>query len=223
MLIYKYTLRSCAQIKLRKKTEKDMLFQKSLAGLILVLASSFAYAIPIAGGTCGEPDRVAGLTGATYCAYGDGNFDVADINGFYGDGWTNVSELETMADDGTVFSLTDGYFSATADAGWGLIPNSGSWTIDATFWDMYDGAVISMHIGNAGEVSPDSWAWLIEDGATFGDWFVEYVSCETCTAGGLSNLKLWGIGGSTNVPEPGILWLLSAGLIAIGFARRKRS
>ena len=197
-----------------------MLFQKSFAGLILVLTSSFACAIPIAGGTCGEPDRVAGLTGATYCAYGDGNFQASDIDGFYGGSWTEISTLEPG--DGAI-SATDGLFSATSDAGWGLIPNSGTWTIDASFWDIYDGAVISMHIGNAGKISPDSWAWLIEDGTTMGDWFVEYVSCETCTAGGLSNIKLWGIGESTNVPEPGILWLLSAGLIAIGFTRRKRS
>ena len=196
-----------------------MLIQKSLVGLILVLESSWAYAIPIAGTDCGEPDRIAGLTGATYCAYGDGNFRAADINGFYGDSWTEVSEL--APGDGAL-SDADGFFSATSVDGWGQIPNSGTWSIDTAFWDMYDGAVISMHIGNAGEISPDSWAWLIEDDATFGDWYVEYVSCETCTAGGLSNLKLWGTGGPS-VPEPGIVWLLSTGLIAIGFARRKRS
>jgi len=186
---------------------------KLITAIALAAFSVKALAIPIAGGTCGVPDRTATLTLASQCASGLKNPKASDLATYYsGDSWANVGELTA---DGT-----DSLFSATANNGWGVIPNSGTWAIDASFWTMYDEAVISMHIGN-GAGDPDHWAWLVLDLETAGTWSLDYVSGGTGKGGGLSNLKLWGRGSGTPVPAPGILGLMFIGLTGMTLARRR--
>ncbi len=199
-----------------------MLINK-LLGLAIVLASSSVYATSgtVAGDTCGVPDRTATLSASDYCSYGEANPDADDILGYYaGDAWLNEGEL---TGDGT-----DDYLSATSSIGWGSIPNNGTWGIDSSFWTMYDQAVITMHVGHAGDAAPDHWAWLVTAGELTGTWSLDFAGpCDgegavDCRGGGLSNIKLWGRGEGTTIPEPSILWLMGAGLLGMGVLRRRR-
>ncbi|MEL0586969.1 MAG: PEP-CTERM sorting domain-containing protein [Candidatus Thiodiazotropha sp. (ex. Lucinoma kazani)] len=198
-----------------KNLFKAMLFVWALPMTTTVFAN------PIEGDTCPDPlitlDRSATLEGAAECAYGLGNPDASDINVYWGDefSWLMAGEI-ALADGASGGS--DGYFSATADGGWGAIPNSGTWEIATAFWDVYDNAVITMHVGNGGG-DPDHWAWLMSDGALSGDWNLEQISGN---GGGLSNFKLWGTETTASVPEPTTLTLIGIGLAGLGFARRKK-
>lgn len=193
---------------------------RQLINLIATLAvaafstSTFAVPTVVAGGTCGDPDRTATSTGASMCAYESAiNFGAADIQAIYPtDPWVDAGEL---TGDGT-----DGFFSATSNQGWGNIPNDGTWSISSAFWSTYDEAVISMHIGQ-GNGDPDAWAWLITPGTLSGDWSLSYIAGGSEKGGGLSNLRLWGRGNGTTVPEPGIVALLATGLLLTGLVRRR--
>jgi len=194
---------------------------KLIAMMGLVLFSVNATANPVSGNTCPDPtvaneERTATLTNSQECAYGLGNPDATDLGGYWaGDTWIKVSEL---TGDGT-----DSYL--TVDGGsWGNIPTSGTWSISDSFWETYEEAVISMHVGE-GSGNPDHWAWLIVDQANSGDWSLYFTDpCQVvggCAGGGgLSNLKLWGRGTGTGVPAPGVLGLMALGLFGITFARR---
>ena len=194
-----------------------------LGAIALTVFSASAIANPIAGDTCGAPDRTATMENADWCAYEpfedqidvNGTFQADDIGFLYDpDPWTEVGEITA---DGT-----DGYLTATSDAGWGNIPNSGTYAIDASFWDVYEYAVISMHIGG-GNGDPDNWAWLMADGTTSGTWSLDYILGGTEAGGGLSNIKLWGAGEPTDMPEPGTLALLGLGLFGMGMIRRRKT
>lgn len=189
---------------------------KLMIAAVLTVFSINVYANPIAGTTCGVPDRTGTLTAAEQCAFGLGNPDATDIASYYGDIWVSAGELEDE-------NGTDGYLTATSDIGWGVIPNSGTWGIDASFWTMFDSAVISMHIGEGGG-DPDHWAWLIADNDLSGTWSIDFVGCDECSTkgGGLSNIKLWGVRGGS-VPEPSIVALLAIGLLGMVVARRKKT
>ena len=191
------------------------MFKLIITTIALAVFSVNAWANPIAGDTCGVPDRVAFLEGTQHCAYGEDNPDADDLAGYYGDDWMQISELTGNG--------TDGLFSATVTTigGWDNIPNSGTWAIDASFWSMYGEAVISMHIGN-GAGDPDHWAWLVVNEETYGNWSLDYIDGGTGKGGGLSNLKLWGRG--IAVPEPAVVWLLSFGLIGMmGMSRLRKA
>ena len=190
---------------------------KLLLATVISMVSASSWAIPtiVAGETCGAPDRTATLSSSTSCSYDSAvNFGDTDIdNIFPADSWSKVSELE---DPG---SFTDGAFSATADNGWGSIPNGGTWSIDQSFWDIYDEAVISMHVGQGGG-NPDAWAWLVTPETLNGSWSLSFVDGGSIKGGGLSNLKLWGRK-SIAVPEPAVTSLLALGLAAMFATRRK--
>jgi len=185
---------------------------KIMGAMVLTAFSVSVFANPILGTTCGSPDRVASLAGGAQCAYGNGNPDATDITSYYGDVWGSAGEL---TGDGT-----NGYLSATSDAGWGVIPNSGTISIDASFWSVYDSAVVTMHIGN-GAGDPDHWAWLTIDNLIFSSWTLDYIPGGTEAGGGLSNIKLWGVRGDGDVPEPGMIALLAIGLVGAGLVRRR--
>ena len=197
-----------------------MKLNKLIMTLALTAFSAVAYAVPtvVSSDTCGEPDRVATLTGASMCAYdGVGNLKVGDINAIYpSTAWSSAGEIAGA--DGDTSSLTDGYLTVESFIGWGEIPNNGTWAIDADFWTMYDEAVISMHVGGGGN-SPDAWAWLITPDIISGEWDLDLLT--ESNGGGLSNMKLWGRGDGHTVPEPGIVALLAMGLLGMVAARRK--
>lgn len=167
--------------------------------------------------TCGSPDRIATMSDALHCAYGNGNPDGTTINGHYGDVWVDAGEVVASTPDGA-----DGYLTATSNEGWGAIPNSGTWEIDASFWGLYDSAVITMHVGNGGG-DPDHWAWFMNDGATSGTWSLDFLPDGLTGGGGLSNIRLWGVEGETSVPAPGAALLLGLGLIGLVGLRKKVS
>ena len=198
---------------------------RTLSLLAMTVWSAGALANPITGDTCGDPDRTGTLTGAAECAYAD-DPGVIDANGtlkdtdlaiLYGDTWTDAGELTA--------SGTSGYLTANSDT-WGSFPNSGTWSIDASFWTVYDKAIITIHVGG-GQYDPDNWAWLMIDNAASGTWSVNWTaSCiaECQGGGGLSNIKLWGAGeGDMRMPEPGTLALLGLGLFGMGVVRRRRA
>lgn len=195
-----------------------------LALVFMGISSNNALAIVVLNtDTCGVPDRTGTMTDALHCAYGSGNPDGSTIAGHYEDVWGDAGELTGNG--------TDGFLSATSDGGWGNIPNSGTWEIDASFWTLYDSAVITMHIGNGGG-DPDHFAWLMNDAAASGTWSIDFVggmdacaedpNCSTI-GGGLSNIRLWGVSGGTSVPAPGAAFLFGLGLLALVGMRKKIS
>ena len=191
------------------------LFQ-TLSAIALATASMTVSAAVVSGDTCGVPDRVAALSGAEQCAFGLNNPDADTVASYYGDTWELAGETE--GDEGEA-TYTDRYLTAYS-VDWGTIPNNGTWAIDSSFWDIYDQAVITMHIGE-GAGDPDHWAWLIEDNGLSGTWDLDYAYCDSCSekGGGLSNIKLWGVS-TSDVPEPSTLFLFGASLLGLGFARR---
>lgn len=186
--------------------------------LVLGMVSSNASAVVVLNtDTCGAPDRTATMTDALHCAYGNGNPGADTIAVHYGDIWVDAGEVVDTTPGGA-----DGYLTATSNEGWGNIPNSGTWEIDAAFWDLYDSAVISMHVGNGGG-DPDHWAWMMNDGATSGTWSLDFLPDGLTGGGGLSNIRLWGVEGETSVPAPGAAILLGLGLIGLVGMRKRRS
>ena len=182
----------------------------NLCAFVFLLAISSTSNAALIG--CGSIERWAALGEATACVTGLGNPGISEINtGFASTtGWSSEGEL---TGDGS-----NGFLSASLSIGsWGSSNIAGNWGIDSSFWDSYDQAVISIHVGNGGG-SPDYFAWLIGDGETSGVWF--YMK-HSGGGGGLSNIKLWGA--DHPVPEPAIIGLFGLGLLGIGFARRKKT
>ncbi|MDH5301525.1 MAG: PEP-CTERM sorting domain-containing protein [Gammaproteobacteria bacterium] len=188
------------------------MISKAVVVALAMTASGVVMANPVAGNTCGAPDRIATLVDAAQCAYGSSaNPDASLVGSIYGDTWTKAGELTGNG--------TNGYFTATGN-NWGSIPASGTWAIDPSFWNHFTKGAISMHVGQGGG-DPDYWVWLLKDDSTSGTW--DLAKLQKSGGGGLSNIKLWGVVGEREVPAPGVLALLGVGLFGLVVARRRKA
>ena len=90
--------------------------------------------------------------------------------------------------------------------------DSGTWSIDPSFWLTNTGGAIGFKFGTGNK--PDEWfVFELISGGSSGDWDFENVFGR---GGGLSHTNLYA------VPEPGTLALFGIGLAAMGLARRKK-
>lgn len=145
-----------------------------------------------------------------YCYAQNGNLQNVDI--------TNLGLALIEKDETSVAgSGTSGVLNFTRDGS-----EFGTWSFSSTLWDTWDRIFLGFHFGEAGDKSttnPDSFIVELADPDAAGRW---ELTGENAKLNGLSNIYLIGSHGG-QVPEPGVLALLSAGLIAAGVARRRRA
>jgi PEP-CTERM motif len=162
--------------------------------------------------TC-QPDdlRVATLSDAVECRTANSTNlnDSDDLNALFGTSynWINEGEL-TAAGSNDLFTVNASSWGTSVE---------GEWFIADSFWDTYENAVITMHVGQGGG-DPDAFAWLITPDEVEGWFSYNRISG---SGGGLSNLFLFG-SGTRQVPEPATLALLGIGLAGMALSRRRR-
>lgn len=181
-----------------------------LVGVVMALCASSVSAGVV---TClPNNQRVATLSDAVECRTQNSiNLnDSNDVNALFGTNYDWVKEGElTNQGSNDLFSLN------TNSWGTNVV---GTWYINASFWDLYSRAVITMHVGQGGG-NPDAFAWVITPGETSGSFSYKRVAGN---GGGLSNMFLFGSGSpEVKVPEPNIALLLMTGLLSIFFIRRR--
>jgi hypothetical protein len=157
---------------------------KSVKPLIIascLLAGAYAEAGVI---SCGDSYRTASVSNATSC-YSQNLGSTAkagDVKAITGSSWSLVDALTS--------SGTDGWFTITG-SGWGKSAASGTWSISDLFWDNFTSAMITMHVGGGQKNAVDNFEWLITPESSSG--IFSYVK-NRGKGGGLSNIKLWGMG-----------------------------
>ena len=95
--------------------------------------------------------------------------------------------------------------------------STGTWSIDADFWNHYDSAALGFKFGTGNQ--PDEWfVFELAQGVSSGTWdFVNMFA----KGGGLSHVNLYSADPKVLLPEPSSLMLMFAGLlITLGLRRR---
>ena len=119
----------------------------------------------------------------------------------------NLSEVEEIKDP----EDNEGDFLSIS----GLEERQGTFSIDPAFYALYDNVHISFKVG--ANLEPDWFAYSL-DNVTEAEWAV---NSESGQGDDLSHARLWG-DEVAPVPAPGILSLLGAGLLGLGFVSRCR-
>lgn len=146
-----------------------------------------------------------------YCYAQNGNLKNEDIANL----GLSLIEKDVYGEAG---SGTSGVLRFTKDG-----KEYGTWSFSASLWDSWDRLFLGFHFGGAGDTTlsnPDSFIVELADPDALGRW---ELTGTNATITGLSNIYLIGKGNGGQVPEPGVLALLAAGLIAAGVARRRRA
>jgi hypothetical protein len=151
------------------------------------------------------------------------------FNGNLGDGALEAlldlsiaPETSTLVDRDDSNSDGDGLLEITGE---GAL--SGTWAFASSLWDDYDRVFLAFHFGGAGDVdasNPDSFIVELAPEDIAGLWSIGGVGAKL---NALSNIALLGSGdgggGDDEIPEPGVLFLMGAGLLGLGLARRRKS
>jgi hypothetical protein len=96
--------------------------------------------------------------------------------------------------------------------------STGTFSINPSLWTLWDNIAIGFKFGTGHQ--PDEWfVYSLASGVTSGTWqFVNIFG----KGGGLSHVQLYGMPGTTNVPEPSVLALFGLGMLGFGLVRRRR-
>lgn len=109
----------------------------------------------------------------------------------------------------------------------GVGAETGSWSFASSVWDDYARVFLYFHFGDGpdrgGATDPDIFIVELAPSDTSGTW--TFGGADPATS--LSNIALIGSGdggggGDDEIPEPGILFLMGAGLMGLGYARRRK-
>jgi hypothetical protein len=122
---------------------------------------------------------------------------------------------------------TDAFLASNADLDYTGIGSgtftqkgdSGTFGLSSSLWDEWSSIAVGLKFGTGNK--PDAWfVYLLHPGVTAGYW--EFYN-KFDRGGGLSHVQLYGVQrGSTKVPEPASLALVSLGALGLALARRRK-
>ena len=183
------------------------------------------------------------LGSSTAAGMHNGNAGVsADITGsaelygspsaFDGADWTKRGDISPASGSGSFFNGLFLGIDVTSGA-FGSSGVGGTWSLTPAFWTTYGEAVVTMHVGEATGAVPDAYdtaIFLLTAGTTSGT----FSYANTGAGGGFSNFMVWsrGTGNAgcvvvnpgdcgSDVPLPGTLALLGAGVFGLGWRARR--
>jgi len=141
---------------------------------------------------------------------------------------SGMGELTGIASGDAFLQANSGWVGVDGGTGTQLTKTSaqttGSFSLDSTLWNSWDSLLIGFRFGTGNQ--PDEWfVYTLKDLVSVGSWTFINVGQR---GGGFTNAQLYGSGAKdlvarevTNVPEPGTISLLGAGLLVGVFAQRR--